>query len=108
MEITVYVRTYKDEPSGELHLSLEPHKPKSELTVDTLEADMPYLADDSLSWGVEVPDGSALERDSIGRMALAHDHQDHRIHSTANEVWSFAKLNLHGFRLLGDQTNEAV
>jgi len=50
---------------------------------------------------VAAPEGAKLERDEFGQMMLAwEDLHGNRKHSSANEVWSLANLELQGFRVL--------
>lgn len=96
MEVTVFGLTYGNQPA--LHLSLEQQDPHSTLTIGPPGPIIKYRADTSHSWAVAVPDGSALERNEIGLMSLAWDFRGSRVRASANEVFSFADLGLHGFR----------
>jgi hypothetical protein len=49
---------------------------------------------------VAAPEEATLQRDETGIMVLAWNLHGNRIQSSANEVWSLAKLGLHGFRLV--------
>jgi hypothetical protein len=103
-EITVYGLFYKGEPHRAVHLSLEPQDPNSRLVIERMGQRLEYPADTSLSWGVTVPEGSLLERDKTGQFVLAWDQQGHRLRSDANEVLSFARAGLYGFRLVRTPT----
>ena len=99
--VPVYGLIFRGEPGGALHLSLEPHNPNSILTInDNMGQIQKYPADTSLSWIVAAPKSASQERDEIGRLVLAWDCRGNRVLSSANEVWSLAKLELHGFRFL--------
>ena len=100
VQVTVYGMVFRGEPTGALHLSLEPNNPNTKLTVKSDGRSIEYPAETGLDWVVAAPEGSTLERDEIGRMVLAHDLHGHRTKSSANDVWSFAKLGLNGFRFV--------
>jgi hypothetical protein len=100
VEVTVYGLVYRGEPSGCLHLSLEPHDPHSTLAVESMGNRKEYPGETGIDWLVAAPEGATLERDDIGRMVLAWNLHGNRTQSSANEVWSLAKLRLHGFRFL--------
>jgi len=100
VEVTIYGLIYRGEPSGCLHLSLEPPNAQSTLTVESRGQRHEYPAQTGIDWVVAAPEGASLERDSIGRMVLAWNLHGNRTQSSANEVWSLAKLGLHGFRFL--------
>jgi len=95
MEVTVYGLTYRDEPSGMLVLALEPHPSNCQFSIDQQD----FVADTSLSWRIQVPENSRLERDSLGRLVLAWFFENRSEHSPANEVFSLARLGLLGFRM---------
>jgi len=100
-QVTVYGLIFRGEPSGALHLSLEPHDPHSTLTVESIGKRNVYPAETGIDWVVAAPERATLERDEIGRMVLAWNNlHGNRMQSSANEVWSLAKLGLHGFRFL--------
>jgi hypothetical protein len=107
-KVTIYGLFYKGEPTGALHLSLEPHNPNSRLIVESMGQQHEYPADTSRTWVVSVPEGSVLERDDIGRLVLAWDLPRHRTQSSANEVLSLARLGLHGFRLVPEPAKSAT
>jgi hypothetical protein len=96
--VTIYGLIFRGEPGGALHLSFEPHNPNSSLTVESMGKRIEYPAQVGLDSVVAAPGGAVLERDETGEMMLAWDHHGNRIRSGANEVWSLAKLGLHGFR----------
>ncbi|MCI0459792.1 MAG: hypothetical protein L0Z62_22815 [Gemmataceae bacterium] len=99
--VTIYGLIFRGEPSGALHLSLEPHDSHSTLTVESMGKRNVYPAETGIDWVVAAPEGAKLERDEIGRMVLAWNNlHGNRMQSSANEVWSLAKLGLHGFRFL--------
>jgi hypothetical protein len=95
-EVKIYGLAFRGEPSHSLHLSLEPHPLPSSLTVNGTV----YPAETGIDWVVAAPEGATLERDDIGRMVLSWDLHGKREQSSANEVLAFAKLGLHGFRIL--------
>ncbi len=98
MNVTIYGLSFVNEPSGLLHLSLEPHTPNSTLSVGHPPLMHTYAADSSQSWVVVAPTGATLVRQPIHGLVLrwSLNGQDH--HSPANEVFSLARLGLHGFR----------
>jgi hypothetical protein len=100
VEVTVYGLVFRGEPGGALHLSLEPHNPHCSLTVESNGQRHVYPAAIGIDSIVAAPEGATLERDKAGEIVLAWDLHGNRIQSGANEVWSLAKLGLHGFRLL--------
>lgn len=100
VKVTVYGMIFRGERGGALHLSLEPHNPHSKLTVESGGHRNEYPAETGIDWLVAAPEGATLERDGTGRMVLVWNLHGHRMESSANEVWSFAKLGLHGFRFL--------
>jgi hypothetical protein len=102
--VTVHGLVFPGEPSGALHLSLEPHNPQSTLTVESMGKRNVYNAKTGIDWVVAAPAGATLERDELGRLVLAWDLHGKRTHSDANEVWSLARLGLHGFRFLREPT----
>jgi hypothetical protein len=57
---------------------------------------------------VAAPWGVTLERNGNGQRVLAWDLHGNRIQSRANEVWSLAKLGLHGFRFLREPARGSV
>jgi hypothetical protein len=100
-QVPIYGLFYKGEPHRALHLSLEPQNPDSRLVVENMGQRHEYPADTSMTWVASVPEGSTLERDDIGRLTLVWDLRGRRMQSNANEVWSFARNDLHGFRFVG-------
>jgi hypothetical protein len=98
VKVTIYGLVFRGDPSSALHLSFEPHNPHSKLTVDCRE----YQAETGIDWVVAAPEGSVLERDKdgTGQKKLAWNLYGNPRLSDANEVWSLAKLGLHGFRFL--------
>jgi hypothetical protein len=99
-EVTVYGLVYRGDPSKTLHLSLDPQDPNSWLEVEAGGEHRKYPAQIGTDWLVAVPDDAKLERDSYGLRVLAWNLRGNRVQSRANEVWSLAKLGLHGFRFL--------
>jgi hypothetical protein len=69
--------------------------------------DQEFVGDTSLSWRVQVPDGSTVAKDERGRPVLFWDFNGRQIASTASEVLSLGRLALHGFRLVGEATGHA-
>lgn len=99
-KITVYGMVFCGDPGGTLNLSFVPHNPHAKLTVENGGQRYEYPAEVGKDWVVAAPGGATLERDEVGRMVLAWDLHGHRMTSSANEVWTLAKLGLHGFRFL--------
>jgi hypothetical protein len=100
VEVWVYGMVFDGAPTRALHLALEPHNPNSSLIIGSGPQQTVYHAKTGTDWLVAAPMGATLEQDEIGRLVLAWDLHGHRLKSTANEVWSFAKLGMHGFRFL--------
>lgn len=100
VDVTVYGLIFKGEPRSALHLSLEPHPPNCKLTVESQNNRDEFPGETGIDWLVAAPEGSALERDENGLMALAWNLRGKRVKSNANEVWSFAKLGQHGFSFI--------
>jgi hypothetical protein len=102
IDITVYGLIYRGDPSRALHLSLEPHNPNSKMEEERDGKWQTYPAEVGHDWLVAAPEGSTQERDDLGLMVLSWNLRGRRIQSGANEVWSFAKLGMHGFRFLSE------
>jgi hypothetical protein len=100
VEIPIYGLVFRGEPSGALHLSFEKHNPQSTLAVESVGDRKVYHAEIGIDWVVAAPWGATLERNGNGQRVLAWDLHGNRVQSSANEVWSLAKLRLHGFRFL--------
>jgi hypothetical protein len=95
-EVTIYGLIFRGDPSGSLHLSLEPHNPHSTLTIENNV----YPAETGIDWVVAAPKGATLERNDVRQIVLVWELRGNRMRSSANEVWSLAKLGLHGFLVL--------
>ena len=104
VEVTVYGMAFGGEPGRALHLSLEPQNPHSKLTVESGGQCNEYAAETGIDWVVAAPEGATLERDEFRRRVLAWDLHGHGMRSDANEVWTFARLGMHGFRFLREPT----
>jgi hypothetical protein len=101
VKITIYGMTFHERPSdGALHLSFDPQNPNTKLVVERDGKLNEYPAKTGINWTVAAPEGSTLEPDEWGLRVLVWNRNGKRRRSTANEVWSFAKLGLHGFRFL--------
>jgi hypothetical protein len=101
VKVTIYGMTFHEGPSGgALHLSFDPHNPNTKLVVEREGKRNEYPAKTGIDWVVAAPEGSTLERNELGLRVLVWNRNGTRRRSTANEVWSFAKLGLHGFRFL--------
>jgi hypothetical protein len=100
VKVTIYGMTFREEPNAALHLSFDPHNPKTKLVVERDGKDNEYPAKTGIDWTVAAPEGSTLEPSESGLRMLVWNRNGTRRRSTANEVWSFAKLGLHGFRFL--------
>jgi hypothetical protein len=98
--VTIYGLVFRGEPSGALHLSLQPHDQHSMMVVESGGNRNEYPAETGIDWVVAAPEGAKLERNEIGLTDLAWDLHGKRMQSSANEIWSLAKLGLHGFRFL--------
>lgn len=95
-KVAIYGMAFPGVPGGPLFLSFEPVERSSTLAIDRTE----YAAETGKVWEVETPPDSALERSEFGPTAFAWNLHGQRVQSSANEVWSLAKLGLHGFRFL--------
>jgi hypothetical protein len=100
VSVTIYGLVFRGDPSGCLHLSFEPHNPRSTLTVEGMGKREVYPAETGIDWVAAAPEGAKLERNSMGKMVLAWDRHGNPIQSNANEVWSLANLGLQGFHFL--------
>ena len=98
--VPIYGLIFRGEPGGVVHLSLEPPNPHSTLTVESRGERKEYPAETGIDWVVAAPEGARLERDYSRETVLAWDWLGNRTQSSANEVWTLAKLGLHGFRFL--------
>jgi hypothetical protein len=100
VEVTIHGLTFRGDPSGVLHLSFEPPSPHSTFTIEGKDGRHEYPAEIGLDWVIAAPEGAVVERDERGPAVLAWDLHGRRMRSTANEVFSLAKLRLHGFRIV--------
>jgi hypothetical protein len=100
VKVTIYGMIFDGAAPGALHLSLEPHDPSTRLKIGSGPNSKEFSAITGIDWVVAAPLGSTLERNEINLMSLAWNFRGDRTRSSANEVWSFAKLGLHGFRFL--------
>jgi hypothetical protein len=100
VKVRIYGMIFDGHQPGPLHLSLEPHNPTSKLIIGEGSNSKEYPAKTGIDWEIAAPEGASLERSEIGLMILAWNFGGHRTRSSANEVWSFAKLEMHGFRFL--------
>ena len=100
LELPIYGLLFRGEPSASLHLSLEPHNPQSTLSIESVGHRNIYPAETGIDWVVATPGGAMLERNGNGQKLLTWNLHGNPIQSTANEVWSLAKLRLHGFHFL--------
>jgi hypothetical protein len=98
--VTIYGMRFRGEPRGVLHLAFEPHNPHSTFTIGTGPTAKEYPAETGVECVVAAPQGAKLEQDDIGRTLLAWNSHDRRVLSDAHEVFSLAKLGLHGFRIV--------
>lgn len=103
-EVTVYGLVYRGDPSKSLHLSLEPPDPNSWLEVESEGKRREYPAQIGMDWVVAAPEGAKLEMGSNGLRVLSWNLRGKRVQSGPNEVWSLAKLGLHGFHFLHEPT----
>ena len=99
VEVTIFGMVFEGYLDA-LHLSFEPHNPNSSLIVGEGERRQVYPAKTGIDFLVSAPEGARLARDEIGRTVLAWNLHDHPMESDANSVFSFAKLEMHGFRFL--------
>src|SRR5712691_113614 len=103
VEVPIYHVVYLGAPPDIVGiLSLDPLILDSSFSVEvgTGGQRKAYEGKTGLSCVVAAPEGAKLERDEIGQMVLSWELHGKRIQSNANEVWGFAKLGLHGFRVL--------
>ncbi len=100
VQITIYGLVYRGEPNKSLHLSFEPHEPQTWLEVETLGKHAKYPGETGSDWVVAAPQGATLKREGDGQKVLSWDLHGKTMLSSANEVWSLANLQLHGFRFL--------
>lgn len=100
VKVTIYGLRFRGHPSGCLVLSFEPHSPHSTLVEESDGKRNEYPAETGIDWIVAAPEGSTLERNDFGQLILSWGRNGARRRSRPNEVWSFAKLGLHGFRFL--------
>ncbi|HTU91732.1 MAG TPA: hypothetical protein VMF69_16735 [Gemmataceae bacterium] len=109
VKVTIYGMTFREEPSRCLHLSFEPYTFKIALVEERNGQRNEYPAETGIDWVVAAPEGATLERDEFGQLVLAWNRNGTRRRFRPNEVWSFAKLGLHGFRFLSQPSrNESV
>jgi hypothetical protein len=97
MKVTVYGMIFKGAPSRALRLSWFPHLPNQQLTVGDGDAAITYHADTSLSWDIEAPEGSKMEKDIGGQDVLFCEYQGRRYKLTATQVYDFAPEGHLGF-----------
>jgi len=107
-KVTIYGMVFKGQPNAPIHLALEPHNPHSRLTIEQNGICQEYPARIGIDWVVAAPVGAVLEEDEIHQTVLAWEIHGQRKQSTANEVWSLAKMGLHGFRFLKQPDLSAI
>jgi hypothetical protein len=94
--------TYFPPESMALSLSFEPDISPGSLIVEKAGTRTEFHAKTTEDC-IEAPDGSALEPDNAGNVTLRWRFRGKPTHSNANEVWSLARLGLHGFRFVPKQ-----
>ncbi|HTU93755.1 MAG TPA: hypothetical protein VMF69_26985 [Gemmataceae bacterium] len=100
VQVKIFGLRFRGHPSGCLVLSFEPHSSHISLVEESEGRRNEYPAETGIDWIVAAPEGSTLERNEFGRLVLAWNRNGKRRSSRPNEVWSFAKFGLHGFRFL--------
>lgn len=108
MEIPLYGMVFRGSPGEPLNLSFTPFSPDAKMIIGRGDQAIEYPAETGIDWLVAAPEGATLQRDETGRSALAWDLHGRRRRSTANEVWSFAKLGINGFRFLREPAMEVA
>lgn len=108
VEIPLYGMVFRGSPLEALHLSFMPFSPDATMIVGRGDQAIEYPAETGIDWVVAAPEGATLEREETGRTVLGWDLHGRRRHSTANEVWSFAKLGINGFRFLREPAMEVA
>lgn len=92
--LPLYGMVFKGEPGGgALHLSFVPFAPNSRMMV----GDEVYPAETGIDYVVAAPAGSRLDQDERGTQVLTWNLQGKEVRSSPNEIWSFARLGMHGF-----------
>jgi hypothetical protein len=109
MEIKLYGMFIRGEPGGQgllLSLTSLKHLSNATLTIEDSAGDRTnYPVDTSLSWRIQVPDGSEIIPDpKFGHCLRWLDCNFHRHVSQPNEVNAMANLDLFGFRMLSQET----
>jgi hypothetical protein len=102
--VTIYGLVFPGEPTGASHLSLEPYPDSARFSIEVENngTRQVYPAKTGIDWVVAAPEGARLERNADGQMVLVWELHGNKMESRANEVWSLAKLGLHGFRFLDE------
>lgn len=101
VEVTIYGMTYRETQKSALHLSFKPHDPNSYLEVQSHgQPPTRFPAITGIDTVVAAPFGSKLEQEHEGLTVLSWNFRGKWVQSSPNEVWSLAKLGLHGFRIL--------
>jgi hypothetical protein len=100
--VTIYHLVFPGAPDVSGILSLDPLllDGRFSMEVESQGERKEYQGKTGIDCVVAAPEGAKLERDESGDMVLTWDLHGNPMHSGANEVWSLAKLGLHGFRLL--------
>jgi hypothetical protein len=98
--VTIYGMAFKDEPTKSLHLAFQPHQPGTSMTIERSGQIIAYPGESFSEWVVDTPSGSTLKPDERNPVELLWTFGKKEVHSSASEVWSLAKLGLHGFRFL--------
>lgn len=104
---TVYSSFFRGYPlGGGLTFSFKPFPIGGHLEVGQGDQIQRYPADTSLSWDIAAPKGSVLVHGDQGLPVLEWNLYGRSIRSSAQEIWSLAKLRLHGFRFLREPAQE--
>ncbi len=98
-QVPIYQLWFPGAPDEIGSLSLDLHLLEGRFSVRN-ENGKEYKSQTGIACVVLAPEGAKLERDASGEMILSWDLHGTRTESSADEVWSLAKLGLHGFRFL--------
>lgn len=101
-KIRIYGSGYPGYPGGgPVSFSFSPIEPAGWLEVESGGETKRYREDTSLSWILAAPEGAKLEGDELVWSLYGRPTR-----SSAQEIWTLAKLGLHGFRFLDPPTRD--
>jgi hypothetical protein len=99
MEVKIYGLSYNIGNDSPLHLSFDSLDCAGRLVVESVSGQrQEYQPELMTPLSVTVPDNSELGLSEIGLRILKWTRGGKGFGSSANEVWTFAKMGIHGFK----------